>query len=583
MLLLASHTSAADCGMASTPIAHVQGSDDGSPMAGETVTVEGIMTLDTRGNGGFQGFYLQQADHRADDNPRTSEALFVYTQKTGGKPGHRLRLTGRVKEYHGLTELVRITALRDCGSAPIPAAIEVQLPWSGGVHPEHLENMHIAINQPLTVIDHYNLGRYGELTLAPNFQFTATQTIAPGPDAVQLTRTQQAARLILDDGRGQRNPEPVPYPTPALTLDHTVRAGDRIPELRGVLDYRFGNWRLQPLFTPEFRIGNPRPEPPRRPERSSLRIATLNLGNYFNGDGDGEGFPTARGAGSQAALERQTARLVATLTGLDADIITVMEIENDGTGPESAVARLAATMGEQWRFSVSGQHQQDVIRSAFLFDSEKVQVSGAPKTIATGPFHNAGRVPLVQTFRVRQHDRRVRLVASHFKSKSCRGAKGLNQDQNDGQGCFGATRTRAAEAMIDWLAATQPEASRQADADSDGFSGTLTGTLMGTLITGDLNSYAMEPPLMRFRTAGFVDLVRHFQGLDSYSYRYRGGAGTLDYILADAALKPYVISAASWAVNADEPPALGYRDQSTPVSVPWRSSDHDPIVVDLAL
>lgn len=561
--------------MASTPIARIQGSDDVSPMAGETVTVEGIMTLDTRGNDGFQGFYLQQADNRTDNNPRTSEALFVYTRKTGGKPGHRLRLTGLVKEYHGLTELVRITALRDCGSAPIPAAIEVQLPWPEGVHSEHLENMHITINQPLTVIDHYNLGRYGELTLAPNFQFTATQTIAPGPDAVTLARTQQATRLTLDDGRGQRNPKPVPYPTPALALDHTVRAGDRVSGLRGVLDYRFGSWRLQPLSTPEFQTGNPRPEPPRRPERSSLRIATMNLGNYFNGDGKGKGFPTARGADSQAALERQTARLVATLTGLDADIITVMEIENDGNGPESAVARLAAALGEQWRFSASGQHQQEVIRSAFLFDSEKVQVSDAPKTMVTGSLHNRGRVPLVQTFRVRQHDRWVRLVASHFKSKSCRGAKGLNQDQNDGQGCFGATRTRAAEAMIDWLAETQPKAPKQTESGSDAY--------IGTLITGDLNSYAMEPPSMRFRAAGFVDLVRHFQGLESYSYRYRGGAGTLDYMLADAILKPYVINAASWAVNADEPPALGYRDQPTLVSVPWRSSDHDPIVVDLAL
>ncbi len=575
MFFLAGNLSAADCGTDSTPIAQIQGNGDVSPLVGETVTVEGIMTLDARSDGGFQGFYLQQADHQTDKNPRSSEALFIYTPETGGQPGHSIRVTGLVKEYHGLTELVRITVLKDCGAAPLPAAIPVQLPWPEGAHPEHLENMRISISQPLTVIDHYNLGRYGELTLAPSLQFIATQTIAPGPGAVALARTQQATRITLDDGLGKRHPEPVPYPAPGLALDHTVRAGDRVRRLQGVLDYRFGSWRLQPLSTPEFQAVNPRPEPPRRPEGSSLRIATMNLENYFNGDGDGGGFPTVRGAGSQAALKRQTARLVATLTSLNADIIAVMEIENDGSGPESAVARLAAAMGENWHFSVSGQHHHDVIRSAFLFDSRKVEVNSAPKNIATGPFKNAGRAPLVQTFRVPHSARRIRVVATHFKSKSCRGAKGLNRDQNDEQGCFGATRTRAAEAVIDWLAKTPPEANNPLDSDS--------GIDVGTLITGDLNSYAMEPPLTRFRDAGFVDLIRHFQGLESYSYRYRGGAGTLDYMLADATLTPYVINAASWAVNADEPPALGYQDQSTLASVPWRSSDHDPIVLDLAL
>ncbi|MEX0603310.1 MAG: ExeM/NucH family extracellular endonuclease [Marinobacter sp.] len=543
-------------------------------MVGETVTVEGVMTMDARGDGGFQGFYLQQADNKADNNSRTSEALFVYTSRTAGTPGRRIRLSGRVKEYHGLTELVHITALKDCGSASLPEAIQVTLPWPDGTYPEHLENMHVRIATPLTVIDHYNLDRYGELTLAPNQQFTATQTMAPGPEAVALTQEQRARRLTLDDGRGQRNPKPVPYPPPALAHDHTVRAGDRVRHLQGVLDYRFGSWRLQPLSPPEFETRNPRPEPPGRPETSTLRVATMNLENYFNGNGNDSGFPATRGADSQAALGRQTARLVATLTGLDADIIAVMEIENDGSRPDSAIAQLAAAMGENWRFSVSDHHHRDVIRSAFLFNSQKVQMNGEPHIITTGPFQNSGRVPLVQTFRVSQNGYRIRLVATHFKSKSCRGATGRNQDQNDGQGCFGATRTRAAEAIIDWLSRTPAEPASEALTDSSDD--------MGTLITGDLNSYAMEPPLTRLRDAGFVDLLRHFQGLESYSYRYRGGAGTLDYILADTTLRPYVINAASWSVNADEPAALGYRNQSKPVPAPWRSSDHDPIVVDLA-
>ncbi|HBC36741.1 MAG TPA: endonuclease, partial [Marinobacter adhaerens] len=62
------------CGDPATPISRVQGTGPASPMAGATVTVEGILTQDSRAKGGFGGFYLQQADHQTDGNPATSEA-----------------------------------------------------------------------------------------------------------------------------------------------------------------------------------------------------------------------------------------------------------------------------------------------------------------------------------------------------------------------------------------------------------------------------------------------------------------------------------------------------------------------------
>ena len=109
----------------------------------------------------------------------------------------------------------------------------------------------------------------------------------------------------------------------------------------------------------------------------------------------------------------------------------------------------------------------------------------------------------------------------------------------------------------------------------------------GTLITGDLNSYARETPLTIFRNAGFSSLVHHFHpctdaGCPQTTYRYKGRNGTLDYALASDSLMPLVLGAWSWAINAEEPPALGYRQNASPAS-PWRSSDHNPVIVDLAL
>lgn len=133
-------------------------------MAGATVTVEGILTQDSRAKGGFGGFYLQQADHQTDGNPATSEALFIYTDREIADVGMRVRVTGKVKEYHGLTELVSVRSIRTCGREPLPAPIPITLPWT--VDPEHLENMRVTFRQPLTVVDNYNLARYGELGLA---------------------------------------------------------------------------------------------------------------------------------------------------------------------------------------------------------------------------------------------------------------------------------------------------------------------------------------------------------------------------------------------------------------------------------
>src|SRR5690554_7233971 len=62
---------AASCGDPATPIHRIQSDGTRSPLAGQTVTVEGIVTRDAREPGGFNGFYLQQADHETDNNPAT--------------------------------------------------------------------------------------------------------------------------------------------------------------------------------------------------------------------------------------------------------------------------------------------------------------------------------------------------------------------------------------------------------------------------------------------------------------------------------------------------------------------------------
>ncbi|MBW4935137.1 ExeM/NucH family extracellular endonuclease [Marinobacter sp. F4206] len=560
---------ASSCGQSATPIARIQGSGHQSPMAGQTVTVEGIVTRDARGPGGFQGIYLQQADHQTDNDPRTSEALFVYTQRSAGTPGERLRVTGQVKEYHGLTELVGIQTMTVCGREALPEPAPVWLPWSAP--PESLENMRVRFEQPLTVIDSYNLSLYGELTLAPTDQIRATEYLAPGTAALKASERNRNRRIVLDDGRRQRDPRPLPWPPGGLSPAQTVRAGDRVSGLIGTLDFRFGDWRLQPESTPVFAPANPRQPPPSRPTEPHIRLLTMNLANYFNGNGQGLDFPTTRGARTQLQYRDQHERLVAALQAPDPDILALSEMENDGYGPESSVADLARALGPAWRVVATPDADgSDEIRTTLLYREDRIDTVGIPTRLTSGPFQHRGRPPLSQTFRPRQGGAAVRIVTVHLKSKSCRNAVGADRAQNDGEGCYTRRRVHAAEAVLDWL----PSLSAPPD-------------LAGTVITGDLNAYARETPLDVFREAGFTSMVHHLQpctpeSCRHYTYRYKGEKGSLDYALASDSLKPRILTAATWLLNADEPRALDYRGPVEAAQTsPWRSSDHNPVITDI--
>ncbi|MDO3721466.1 ExeM/NucH family extracellular endonuclease [Marinobacter sp. chi1] len=565
LLLIPIGSVASECGAPATPISEIQGSGPSSPLAGQTVTVEGILTLDSRMTGGWRGFYLQQADHQTDGDPGTSEAIFVYTRRKGGRAGDRLRITASVKEYHGLTELVGVKQLSNCGKEYLPEAITVTHPWS--TPPEALENMHIRFDTPLVVVDNYQLARYGTLALAAADGIISTEVSTP--DAATKGNAQ---RLVLDDGRATEHPRPIPWPPGGLSTTQTIRAGDQVAGLSGVLDFRFGEWRLQPDSAPDFQKTNPRTPAPERLRSPHIRVMTMNLGNLFNGNGKGDGFPASRGARSNKDFEEQQRRLVNALTQPDPDILSLAELENDGYGANSSARELASALGPAWRVvETPGADGSDAIRTALLYRADRVQPAGNPRRLTTGPFHNQGRPPIAQVFRPLSGGAGVRVVSVHFKSKGCGGARGADQDQKDGQGCFASRRTREAEAVLDWLAT-------QRDDDT-----------VGSLVTGDLNAYARETPLQRFYALGYTSTVhdRHpcsAQHCPYYTFRFKGARGTLDYALASPGLQARILDARVWMINADEPPVIGYQSDLDPkTAIPWRTSDHNPVITDIGL
>jgi predicted extracellular nuclease len=544
----------------------IQGSGDTSPLVGQTVAVRGVVTAVFPG---LRGFYIQ--DPTGDGDPNTSDGLFVYygNVSVSVTPGQYVQVTGPVAEYAAtgdtlgtLTQVIlsEATNLTVCGTAELPQAVAVTLPET---NLERLEGMRVRVAN-LTVVDVYNLGRFGEVALASYRLIHPNAGVDPSsrlPASNLNLANYGGYTLVLDDASTQQNPNPIPY----LPQEGTLRVGDRLLQAEGVLEWRFGAYRLQPTSTPSFATENLRPEPPA--STPNLKVATFNAHNWFttlSGTFTPPGCSVShqpRGATSTQEFERQKAKLVAALRGLNADVVALQEIQNNGTEAlEALVAALNEAIGQGTYAYVAdpaGGLGCDAIKVALIYKPARVEPVGPSLALASDVFE---RYPLAQTFRDKATGGVFTAVSVHFKSKS-----GCDpSDPDTGQGCWNLRRTAQAQALRDWV------------------EGTLKAADPDVLILGDFNAYEAEDPLVLLRNGGLNAVTT-----GHYTYVFRGLTGALDHAYATPSLTAQVRGSLVWHINADEPRVLDYTtafktdDRYQPD--PYRSSDHDPLLVYLEL
>jgi predicted extracellular nuclease len=424
---------------------------------------------------------------------------------------------------------------------------------------ERYEGMLVRIAMPLFLGNSQDLDRRGRVLAGVGDRpWQASERAAPGSSQWrEIEQDNLRRRLWLDGGKpGESALWPVSIAA--------ARSGSLIGEAVGALDQDDAGYGLHLTVKPTL---GPAARPQAPQVAGDVRVAALNLENLFNGDGRGGGFPTPRGARTPDELAAQLAKHVATLRGLDADIVALMELENDGHGADSSLATLVAALnagGGDWRAVDAGQGPGDnPIRVGMIYRAGRVRPRGKPATLEGGPFGPHSRVPLAQAFvpvtRGRDDGPALVVVANHFKSKGCRGADGTDRDQHHGAACWNAARTDSARRLDAWL---------KHDPTRSG------GDL--ALIVGDLNAYAMEEPIRTLASAGWRDAFAVAGTAAPYSYVYDGQLGRLDHALLSPALAARLRGAAEWHSNADEPDASGYRAGG---EGPWRSSDHDPLLL----
>jgi uncharacterized protein len=575
-------------GNANGPFIHdVQGSGATSPLLGQSIILEAIVVGDFQATNELNGFFIQEEDVDADTNPLTSEGVFVYTAGTGVNVnvGDRVRVTGTVAEFNGLTELSTVTTTVLGSGMPLPTAATVQLPFSAADTLERYEGMRIILPQTLTVTENYNLGRYGEVWFSSGGRLMQPTNIAsPGAAANAQQAVNDLNRILFDDGLSIQNPDPIKYPAPGLTAFNTLRSGDTVADLIGVVDYSAASYRVHATQAPSFIATNARSAAPAS-VGGSLQVASFNVLNYFNGDGQGGGFPTSRGASTSQEFQRQRDKIIAAISAMQVDIVGLMEIENDGYGSTSAIADLVnglnavAPAGTSYTYINPGVSKigTDEIAVGLIYRTQTVSPTGAAKllTSAVDPrfIDTKNRPTLAQTFTQIATGGKLTVAVNHLKSKGSVCTDVGDPDTGDGQGNCNLTRTNAAQALVDWLA-TDPTNSGDPD----------------FLVIGDLNSYAKEDPVTVVKNGGYTDMIDAFIGAGSgYSYVFMGQSGYLDHALASASLAAKVTGTAEWHNNCDEPRVLDYNTEFKTANQinllynadAYRASDHDPVIIGL--
>ncbi|HVS15388.1 MAG TPA: endonuclease/exonuclease/phosphatase family protein [Thermoanaerobaculia bacterium] len=547
----------------------VQGDGPHSPFAGSTVTVEGVITAVAA-----DGFFLQS--RRADRNGRTSEGIFVLGP-TERAPGERVRVSGVVEERRGGERELTVTTLVATGDraevAPLGRERELPLPVTLDSLPDELS----AAIARWESLEGMLVEIAGARVVGPTDAYGEAVVLLAGDARRDLPRTPRGGLALVADAND------VPFPF-RVTLDDALaplpplRVGDRLDApLIGVVDYRFGTYRvlpLAPLAPPPQATDAAAALPPAPPE--TLSIATFNAQSLDLGD--------------EPSRFRRLAALI--VGGLAApDLLALQEVQDD-SGPlddgvvssEGAhrrlIAAIAAQGGPPYAFRevrpLDGQdggapganirssllaRQDRGIRFAdragddparqstlaLLDEAGRLAASPSPGRLGIDePAFRDTRKPLVVQLEIDEEP--FFAIVCHLSSK--RGDDlpfGAAQPPRRLTEKTRVTQARTVARFVSDLLTLDPDAR--------------------VVVLGDLNDFTFSAPLAELEAAGLENALLELAPTERYTYVFQGVSQALDHVL----LSPALVAA--------EPPSVAILHVNAEHPAAERLSDHDPVVV----
>ncbi|MDU9595397.1 MULTISPECIES: ExeM/NucH family extracellular endonuclease [Vibrio] len=651
-----------------TTIQEIQGEGASSPfidgypyITTEDHFVTGVVSAVTTGL--TKGFYLQALEN--DGNDKTSEGLFIHTDvaDTELKAGDVVCVKGKVQEYYSNTQLssdANSYVKTGTSNASLVTPLTIKEGETLRDALERHEGMQVELSSASELFVTRNFSydydsRRNNMMLSHEAPlFKPTQLHAAESDAaVALAKENAANRIYLESDSKAPNGQIPYFPTFAKDLDQNgsseqhIRLGSRVEGLQGVVAYSYNEYRL--IATNEVDSSNfvtsgddfdvARKAAPAIAD-SDLRVASFNVLNYFTSVADsGHDNPTGqnRGATNLDEFLIQQAKIVSAMNKMDADIIGLMEVENNGFGDGSAIQNLVDALNAEIddvedhytyvEIEEQDKYQEeyfgsDAIMVAILYRANAVTPKEAAKVIVTPEQHIAEntitrkegtesnpaydkyqRHSLLQTFTVKETGEDLSVVVNHFKSKGSECIEewiaGVEDSEPaDLQGNCNNFRVSAAKVVGEALK----------DIDGD------------VLVMGDLNAYGKEDPLLTLtdysqekygrdiytaayttigggelqvektkieKGYGLHNLNTLLHGADTFSYTYSGELGNLDHALASSSLAQKVVAIEDWHINSLESNLFEYSSKYTGDMPKYKdafsASDHDPVIIAIDL
>jgi len=597
-----------------TPIHDIQGNGATSPLAGQFVTLTGIVT----GRKGT-GFFVQASDADADTDPLTSEGAFVYTGSTPPAAvavGNRVRVHGTVLEFvppsdpgqRPLTEIggsptVALLSSGNALPAPMPITAEMTAPNGGFDQLEALEGMRVTAS--LT-------------TIAPT-EGNATPHNATGNvnGIIQAVIT-GVPRPFREAGFDVRDPIPSgagAQPIPRwdgnpeiLTIDSdtlggssyllNLPAGSVIEGLTGPLDYGFRRYTLHrdPAVAINV-IPGPGARAARAPAANEFTIASYNLERFFDNINDpGVDDSVASATAYQKRLQKASLGirdylhtpdvlmaieveklevLQAIASRINADAVAAGQPDpqyvayliegNDVGGIDTGVLVKTATIGN------AVPRVEVVAVTQVGKDATWVQPDGT-----TGILND--RPPLALEAIVHYADGRafpITVIGVHQRS-----LRGAEEDTADADR-IRKKRQAQAEFLADYIQQRQAAAPEtrivtlgdfNAFAFNDGLADTMN-VVSGTPTPGEQTVVSGDG--VDLVNPDLVNLGELAPPSERYSFVFDGNAQTLDHVLANEEL---VVTTRSAAIDHARINADFTETHRGDVNTPIRTADHDPVI-----
>ncbi|MFF9014273.1 endonuclease/exonuclease/phosphatase family protein [Streptomyces sp. NPDC014870] len=586
--LLASSGSAAAEDTAAVRIHDIQGTTRVSPLVGTQVTgVTGIVTgVRTYGS---RGFWIQ--DPQADDNPATSEGVFVFTSSVPTVAvGDSVSVNGTVGEYvpgglnsgnQSVTQISKPTVTVVSSGNPLPAPVTISA-WSvpSAYAPEGDTAAAGSINgltlQPRKyALDYYESLEGTNVRVGTSRVVGATDpyaelwvTVKPWENRNWRGGTVYGSYTAQNTGRLQiQSLTPIaqqPFPK--------ANVGDVLSgSTEGPLDFnQFGGYTLTARTLGTVVDRGLEREVTDKQHKNELAVATYNVENLDPSD-------------PQEKFDALAKAVVENLAS--PDILALEEIQdntgakNDGTVAADQTVKkftdaIVAAGGPayEWR-SVDPENNKDGgepggnIRQVFLFNPERVSFvdrAGASATAATGVVRGAtgrpeltlspGRIdpantawessrkPLAGEFTFR--GRTVFVIANHFGSKG--GDESLTSHHQPPVRSSEAKRLLQAQSVNAFV---KDVLAIRKDAD--------------VVVAGDINDFEFSATTNALTDGGALyPAVKSLPRSERYSYVYQGNSQVLDQILTSPGIGHFEYD--SVHINAE------FADQN---------SDHDPQVL----